>query len=133
MNSDTRKNINFDLLGPQDINVEKLKVDYGDVYHEAATNLPLPTSRVLFTSVFKNATDLQQTYSLRTERQTTATRRVQVTNGLTQGTNLRIKIAAPKSMASLETAFKDEVTCSETGESTSTEQLLWSLNTEVSF
>lgn len=137
LTKEERNKVDLELLGPADVNLENLKMDSRPAKHDnrqdPAAGPPIPKNHVLFTSSFNNNTERDQTYSLRTERRTTAVRRVQLTRGLSKGSNFTFQLSAPNSVVAANAAFKDEVRCERTGESVTTEDLVWSLNSEVSY
>ena len=84
-----------------------------------------PKSHVIFKSVFRNDSDIEQSHSLKTERQTTATCTSSLTKGCTKGFNLGLTLAAPGDVAEASVGFEKGFSIENAKETSDQKTLTW--------
>ena len=84
-----------------------------------------PKSHVIFKSVFRNESDTEQSHSLKTERQTTATCTSSLTKGCTKGFNLGLTLAAPGDVAEASVGFEKGFSIENAKETSDQKTLTW--------
>lgn len=130
-----RKRIDFDKLDASCVMEHKLRIRNSACRHEEdSTNSSisgLPRNCVIFSSTFINSTSTEQTNSLRTEKRTTATCRLQLTKTVTRNRNISLQIAPPNTMIQANGGFSREKTISSEKEEVLEEELCWTLDTQV--
>ena len=84
-----------------------------------------PKSHVIFKSVFRNDSDTEQSHSLKTERQTTATCTSSLTKGCTKGFNVGLTLAAPGDVAEASVGFEKGFSIENAKETSDQKTLTW--------
>lgn len=84
-----------------------------------------PKSHVIFKSVFRNDSDTEQSHSLKTERQTTATCTSSLTKGCTKGVNVGLTLAAPGDVAKASVGFEKGFSIENAKETSDQKTLTW--------
>jgi hypothetical protein len=84
-----------------------------------------PKSHVIFKSVFRNDSDIEQSHSLKTERQTTATCTSSLTKGCTKGFNVGLTLAAPGGVAEASVGFERGFSIENAIETSDQKTLTW--------
>jgi hypothetical protein len=84
-----------------------------------------PISQVIFKSVFCNESDAEQSHSLKTERQTTATCTSSLTKGCTKGFNVGLTLAAPGDIAKASVGFEKGFSIENAKETSDQKTLTW--------
>lgn len=84
-----------------------------------------PISHVIFKSVFQNDSDTEQSHSLKTERQTTATCTSSLTKGCTKGFNVGLTLAAPGNVAEASVGFEKGFSIENAKETSDQKTLTW--------
>ena len=84
-----------------------------------------PKSHVIFKSVFRNDSDIEQSHSLKTERQTTATCTSSLTKGCTKGFNVGLTLAAPGDVAKASVGFEKGFSIENAKETSDQKTLTW--------
>ena len=84
-----------------------------------------PKSQVIFKSVFQNDSDTEQSHSLKTERQTTATCTSSLTKGCTKGFNVGLTLAAPGNVAEASVGFEKGFSIENAKETSDQKTLTW--------
>ena len=90
-----------------------------------------PRTCIIFSSTFDNSTSAEQTNSLRAEKRTTATCRLQLTKTVTRNGNINLQIAPPNTMIQANGGFSKEKTVTSEKEQVMEEELCWSLDSQV--
>lgn len=83
-------------------------------------------SNVIFKSVFENQSNIQQTHSLKAERQTMATCRSSLTKGFTKGLNVGLTLAAPQNVVQASVGYSEGFSLTTAKETTDQRTLTWS-------
>nr|CAH8863288.1 unnamed protein product [Trichobilharzia regenti] len=159
---DIKSRINLDDIQLTDIDFTRLQIIHKETEYLTSSNLtngdleqnstvalsqpPLTTtttvlaptvkknlkSHVLFSSVFTNNTSETQTNHLRTERRTSSSCRLSLQKAVVKGGNINLQIGPPSMSVQANGGFRREVTMSKDIEQVFEEELIWTLDTEVS-
>lgn len=84
-----------------------------------------PQSHVIFKSVFRNDSAIEQSHSFKTERQTTATCTSSLTKGCTKGFNVGLTLAAPGDVAKASVGFEKGFSIANAKETSDQKTLTW--------
>lgn len=84
-----------------------------------------PKSHVIFKSDFQNDCDIEQSHSLKTERQTTATCTSSSAKGCTKGFNVGLTLAAPEDVAKASVGFEKGFSIENAKETSDQKTLTW--------
>nr|CDS21304.1 expressed conserved protein [Echinococcus granulosus] len=132
-----KKRIDFDNLDASCVVESKFRIRNLASRHEENTCPPStgvggrPRTCIIFSSTFDNSTSSEQTHSLRAEKRTTATCRLQLTKTVTRNGNINVQISPPNTMIQANGGFSKEKTLTTEKEEVMEEELCWSLDTQV--
>ncbi|KAK3089668.1 hypothetical protein FSP39_005482 [Pinctada imbricata] len=120
-----------DILS-SDISWKNFRVRHGatEYYDQIRTNTP--KTHVLFTAHFTNDTDQSQTYTLRTERRTKSTCNISLQKSYTYGFSVDVKLTPPNPIIEANAGFKGELGLSKSSDETFEEELVWSVDNQIS-
>ena len=127
---DQKKLVADDIL-TQDINIKHFRVTHDPPKYEDESRVGDSKSHVLFTAVFSNSTDEQQTYNFSTQRKTRSTCTVVCTKGYRFEAHMDIKLLPPNPVLQANGGFKSEMMLSKSSGQTFEEELLWSVDSQV--
>ncbi|VDO06326.1 unnamed protein product [Rodentolepis nana] len=126
-----RKRIDFDKMNASWVIDKKFKFRNLNSRHETQGDMGRPQNCVIFSSTFINSTSTEQTNSLRTEKRTTATCRLQLTKSVMRNGNISLQISPPNTLIQANGGFSKEKTLTSEKEEVMEEELSWSLDTQV--
>lgn len=93
--------------------------------------IKLPKSHSLFSTTFRNNTDVEQEYSFRTERCTRSIAEIEIQKGVTLSKEFAIKLALPNSLLEANAGFKHELALSSSSRQSTEEELAWGVDTRI--
>ncbi|KAM3183984.1 hypothetical protein ACTXT7_009265 [Hymenolepis weldensis] len=127
-----RKRIDFSKLDASCVIDKKFKFRNLNSRHEPQGDMGRPQNCVIFSSTFVNSTSTEQMNSLRTEKRTTATCRLQLTKSVMRNGSINLQIAPPNTIIQANGGFSRERTITSEKEEVLEEELCWSLDTQIS-
>ncbi|XP_022303844.1 uncharacterized protein LOC111111269 isoform X1 [Crassostrea virginica] len=119
-----------DILS-SDINWRHMRVRHGSTEYYDQIRVNTPKTHVLFTAHFSNETDLNQVYSLKTERRTKSICTISIQKTFTYGYNLDLKLTPPNPIIEANAGFKGELGLTKSGDETFEEELVWSVDNQI--
>lgn len=128
---DSKQRKEADDVISTDINWKHLRVQHGDTQYFDQIKATTPKSHILFTAHFTNDTDQNQVYTLKTERRTKSTCTLSLEKNYTYGFNVDIKLTPPNPVIEANAGFKGELGLTKTSDETFEEELLWSVDNQI--
>ncbi|KAL5015701.1 hypothetical protein ScPMuIL_005290 [Solemya velum] len=117
---------------PTDINWDHLRVNHGPTEYFDQIQATKPKTHVLLTAHFTNETDQLQVYTLRTERRTNSVCSLNIEKGYTYGASVDIKLTPPNPIIEANAGFHGELSMTKGTEQTFEEELVWSVDNQIS-
>lgn len=115
-----------------DINWKHVRFYHGETEYFNQVKKSTPRMHVLFSAHFTNDTDQPQVYTLKTERRTKSTCMITMERSYMIGFELNIKVGPPNPVIEANAGFKGEMTVKRGDEETFEEELVWSVDNQIS-
>ncbi|GAB1597632.1 uncharacterized protein LOC115210375 [Argonauta hians] len=123
---------NLDKILPTDINWKNVSIFNSEPIYTRVASQGKPQAKILFAANFENRTEKKQNHSLKTERRTKSMCTVTIEKGYSMGMSFQLKLAPPNPIIEANAGFNGSLTVSKKDEETFEEELVWTVDSEVS-
>jgi hypothetical protein len=114
-----------------DANENEARLENSGAVHSGLAGSDRPTTSVLFRTTFKNRTDRQQEYTMRTEKTTKSAFMVETESGYSKGFDLSVTLKTPGELMEANAGYHREYSLTNiTGESFE-EELHWGVDSVI--